>query len=362
MQNLILKSIILNVSALILATAFGLCYFEGVSMGAALLFTAIILWLCNEVWYWLISLPVLIAAIVGEIRRKPLSEKTGGKFIRLGSLSLLVTPHILFAILYGLNNITQGKLASEIGIPLEQSCFIIAFIAVALLWVFNMVTCMVPLSVGVLFSRIFEPELWTEDTTPAEVDPLRALEELPRGVLYHSQPVLSVTPAHVRGNFRTGLFLLPFVLLLLGMAVGFVGQSIYAAVFCGLPALLFGFVSIHFLRWPSLWRKRLEGVEYSFSRDTVYITDKGVKRSYALDEGLNLSHEVVEGKVGNIYISPTGKVGRAFKGILGKMKVDVVDTSMQSDLNAPLMGFFQIEDSMNIFKLLVSCRDNKEEN
>ncbi len=358
------KSIILNLLCAALAAAAGHFVPGGIDFIPAFLFSLIILWFCNEAWYWLVSLPVLVATLVGEIRKKPLTEKSGVRYVRMGAVSLLLTPHLLFAILYLANRFTQGALAEQLQIPLGQPLFITAFLAVASLWVLNLLTPLMPISVGAIFSLIFEPELWTENVGSSQVEPVAVVPhaEMADGLLYCGKPVLSATPAHVRSNFRTGLFILPFALLAFGMAAALAEHFLWAAGVCGGVALVFGIVAIHYLRWPSLWRKRLEGVEYSFSRDTVCIAEKGVQRSFALDESLNISHETVQGSIGNIYISPTGKVGRALRGILGKMKVDVVDASMQNDISAPLMGFFQIENSTEVFRLLVSCRDNKTDN
>ncbi len=368
------RTILVSLLCALIVAACGSFLMEGVSFSAAFVFSLIILWLCHETWYWLVSLPIIIAAIIGEARKKPLAEKTGAKFIRLGSLSLLVTPHLLFTILYILNKLTQEQASEALGIPLAQPYFITAFMAVALLWVLNLLMALVPLSVGAVFSLIFEPEEFTETARPADVKPLSPeaalpavpaateTEALPEGILYRGKPVLHITPPHVRGSFRTGLFMLPFVLLGFGMAGGLLEHSLLAAVVCGGVALVFAFCAVHFLRCPSLWRKRLEQVEYAFSREEVIITEKGEDRRFPLNEGLNLNLEKLEGTVGNIYIAPTGKLGRAIKGFLGKAKIEVVDTSNHVDINAPLMGFFQIENAMEVFRLLVSCRDGNGQN
>ncbi len=363
-MNNIFKSVLVNLFCALPAAAAGSVIFEAVSFKAAFIFTLVILWLCNEAWYWVLTIPAIIATILSAATKKPLHERLQTKLVRLTSLSLLVVPHLLFTILYVLNKLTQGQVGEEIGIPPGQSYFVTAFVAVALLWVFNLIMSLLPLSVGALLSYFLEPEDCTEHTTPSELPsvpaaPAAPAEQLPDGLLYCGKPVLGVSPAHVRGSFRTGLFMLPFVLLALGMAAGLLEHSLFAACICGGVALVFAFCAIRLLRWPSLWRKRMEGVSYAFSRDEVIITEKGGQRRFALNEGLNLSHEKLEGTVGNIYIAPTDKIGRALKGFLGKMKVEVTDAGNHADIHAPLMGFFQIDNSMEVFRLLVSCRDNK---
>ncbi len=285
----------------------------------------------------------------------------------LFSLSLLLTPHLLFSVLYLADTFTQGQASQLLGIPLTSSFFITAFIAVALLWGMSLFMRLVPLAVEVLFSFIFEPELWTKSSTPQQlhpgtVAPTPALPALPEGMLYSGKPVLSVTNAYVRRHFWIGIGTLLVVLLLANMAVQFASQYMPAACLCGVLALAFGYVALHSILWPTRWRNRLRHVEYAFSHDTVYIVEKGVARSFPLDDNLNLSHEVVEGSVGNIYISPKSKLGRAFGKMLGKVKVEVTDLQNTVDLSAPLMGFFQVENSVEVFRLLASCRDGKPQN
>ncbi len=361
-NSVFLKSFAVSAACALIAACLGSFVVDGVPFSAAFIFSVLILWLCNEVWCWVLAIPTIIAAILKSAERKPFSLSSQLKLVRLTSVSLLITPHLLFAILYLVESLTKGQASQEFGIPLTNSMFITAFIGVALLWAANMVMRLVPVALEILASYIFEPELWTESTTPAELASAPAAPvpaELPEGLLYSAKPVLSVTNSYVRRHFWIGIGLMVAVLLLANMAVQFASQYMPAACLCGVLALAFGFAALHSILWPSRWRNRLSHVEYAFSCDTVYIREKGETRSFPLDENLNLTHEKIEGNVGSIYISPKGKLERAFGKLLGKGTVEVTDLQNTVDLSAPLMGFYQIENSPEVFAQLVACRDGK---
>ncbi|MBR7109025.1 MAG: hypothetical protein IKC90_03215, partial [Akkermansia sp.] len=63
-------------------------------------FQLIILWLSNELWQRIISLPAIfgiIAGLAGRIKPEKVA-KIGGIFYRLSSLALLLIPHVFYAI------------------------------------------------------------------------------------------------------------------------------------------------------------------------------------------------------------------------------------------------------------------------
>ncbi len=348
--------------------------FDSVSFHSALMFSAIILWLSNEAWCWVSIFPVFLAALVKDLSKKPHSRRLETKLLRFTSLSLLVTPHLIFGLICLVEGVKAGLVGELLGFSPGQPYFITAFGAVALLWVVNMLTPLMPLAVEMFLSWFFEPELWSETQAPKDIRteavpearghaPAGAHPGLPADLLWYGKPVPGGGNPFTRRDKVVGCIILPFALLFVAMGAQLLGQgdkvSVYAGLFCGFLGLLFVGVAVWLMRAESRWNARLAKVEYAFTRDTVYIVDDGTLRTLPLDASLNMTHEALNGNLGTIYLSTSGKLTRALKGIFGK--VEVTDMSNMYDASAPLKGFFHIADSMEVFRLLTACRDSGED-
>ncbi len=125
----------------------------------ALLFQVLLLWLLNEVWYALIALPTLTITLLRWIKKQEdLSESAVRRITRLTSVSLLLLPHALFALLYLINQLTQGGFQSWLGLPLSQGLFISAYASCVLLFILAMFTTIRGVSLHILLEDLEEEE------------------------------------------------------------------------------------------------------------------------------------------------------------------------------------------------------------
>ncbi len=160
------KSIVLNLICLAVATA-ACAAVTGVAATSACLFVFVLLLLCNEVWHWALVGPALISAIVGAVRgRRDTSVPTRGevRMVRVSALLLLVVPHVIFGLLWGADALLGGAVADGLELPLTHAFFACSFMAPGMLGLIGLFTPLCPLSVEVMFGRLFEPE--DERSTP----------------------------------------------------------------------------------------------------------------------------------------------------------------------------------------------------
>ncbi len=134
--------------------AFMLCYGilgEG-EMQRALLFQVLLFWLLNELWFFLSALPALMAAIFKwATRREHETERSVRRIVRLTSVSLILLPHGVFALLYLCNRLTQGGFQESLGLPLSQGLFVSAYVGCVMLFITALFTPIHALTLTHLF-------------------------------------------------------------------------------------------------------------------------------------------------------------------------------------------------------------------
>jgi hypothetical protein len=358
------RSIVLNIICVALAAcvAVGHC---GLPVVAAGVFIALVLWLCNEAWYVAASLPALLAGAWAAVRRKRVSASVEKKIYHTSSLLLLLVPHVLFAALYLANSLTSGLLAAELGLPISSALFGCAYLAVVLLWFCSLFRAVKPMSLEVLWTCLFEPELYQPQpdeaaaapASPAPAAPSAAAPRHPEvcklasdGLLYYGRPEPGVLNPHLRTRLVVGVVLLLLVLLVAGMAVQCYPVSLAGSALCGLLALVFGGVAVTLLRAPGRWREKLSRAEYAVTREAVYVAEGQALRCYPLDKELLMHYEEVSGNTGTIYLDHPS----LHKGTLGKLfaRAGAVNVSGQNDLSAPLSGLVQIADARRVYHLI----------
>ncbi len=363
---------ILIVNATCIALAAGAAsIFQGVSFGIVCFITAILMLLCNEAWYRCAAIPVLVVAAVNMFRKDSAKkeEKQTRQALRLCSLSLLVVPHLIFALLYLANWVTQGQAEAELGIGIRHGVLACLYIAPALLWLAGLFTGIFPLSIEQLFVHddgIVNTATRAEEAVPAP-PPVPTdtaaprhpqLQALAGELLHYSRPEQDVTHVHARTHATIGYCLLPIVLILIALAANSYEQSVLISGITGILAIIFGLVSIRLINEPYAWRNKLSRVEYACTTTHAYIAEGDKLQAFSIDESLNIQFEAVEGHIGNIYLSQSGKLGTSMRKLLGD-KLTINDTRSRYDLNAPLCGFFQIPHAEQVLKQLTELRQAK---
>ena len=362
---------ILIVNATCIALAAGAAsIFQGVSFGSVCFITAILMLLCNEAWYRCAAIPVLLVAAVNMFRKDSAKkeEKQTRQALRLCSISLLVVPHLIFALLYLANWATQGQAEAELGIGIRHGVLACIYIAPALLWLAAQFAGIFPLSIEQLFMHddgIISEPTEGEDAAPEPPVPTDTaapihpqLKALADELLHYSRPELGVNHIHARTHATIGYCLLPIVLILIALAANSYEQSVLISGITGLLAIIFGLVSYRLINEPNAWRKKLSQVEYAYTATHAYIAEGDKLQTFSIDESLNIQFEAIEGHIGNIYLSQSGKLGTRMRKLLGD-KLTINDTGSRYDLHAPLCGFFQIPHAEQVLKQLSELRQSK---
>lgn len=334
---------------------------QGGSFGVALLFVLLLLWACNELWCAALTLPGLLLGVWSTLRGKEYPKAEKG-VARVFSLLLLVVPHVLFALMYGAESLSGGQVSAWMGMPLSHGLFASAFIAPAFLCLICLVSPLPPLSVLVLGSYLFEPELWVNresvqsDSTQTQLPPAPEapensphhpeLQKLAGELVYYARPVIGGITPYTQRDALVGGIMLAAGLLALAMSAAAYQESSLASVLCLVLALTFGGSGWRLLRGPACWNARLRRVEYAFTSSHVYIVEGDDIQVLPLNEQLFITLEEPVGKIGNIYISHREKSGMPMHVVFRKVKINY--DSSRLDTSAPLQGFIQIENAAAI--------------
>lgn len=357
------KSLLLNVFALILGTIAAVAV-AGTPLVPTAVFTALLLWLCNEIWYWAIGIPLLVAAVWNEVKRKRVADSTQDKIYRLTSFLLLAAPHALFAVLSLLDTVTGHQLSEEAGLPFSSALFGCTYLAVVLVWCCSLKRAVTPLSLGILWSELFEPEQMrarsdaevaaaAAQATPAAQGAAAAPRhpELQRAAAELVWYGRAVTEVRHPGSLRDILFggtMAAVALLCLAMATQLYAVSALGALAAGVMAAVLGFFGCRILQQPARWKQRLNAAEYGFTASTIYIVEGGSVRTLPLDKNLNLHYEEVSGTIGSIFMDHPDLHSNVFRKLLTKS--GGVETTHAHDPAAPLQGFVQIADAAQVYE------------
>lgn len=383
----------------LLCVAFGAAL-ASVSAGSPFLpsavFVFVLVWLCNEVWNGSVFGAALLNAGWQWVKIRTVKKSLSQKVFTLTSLLLLLVPHVVFALLYAANALRDNQLAEAFGLPISHALFACAYAAIVLLCFLAFRGVVGPLSVEGLVTTLMEPELdlrrsgdeiaeemdrrradhrqesLAKQEAPAPLPPLTEermptdaawpgrgwspshprLRELLPELLYYGRPNLSVTNVHVRQNRNFGLVLACLVVpFLLVVCVALIPQYPLAAIVPGLLALAFGWSAWKLLAMPGRWREKLSRAEFAFTKTQVLIAEGQVLRSLALDSGLRMQYEEVDGDIATILFDHVDLHKNPVMKWL--VKFGTVDDTNKALLEpGPLQSFEQIDDAPRVFLLL----------
>lgn len=178
------------------------------------------------------------------------------------------------------------------------------------------------------------------------------LRELLPELLYYGRPNMAVTNVHVRQNRNFGLVLALLVVpFLLVVCVALIPQYPLAAIVPGVLALAFGWSAWKLLAMPGRWREKLSRAEFAFTKTQVLIAEGQVLRSLALDSGLRMQYEEVDGDIATILFDHVDLHKNPVMKWL--VKFGTVDDTNKALLEpGPLQSFEQIDDAPRVFLLL----------
>ena len=351
-----------------------------------LVFQFIILWLSNEVWLRFTSIPGIVGVLLGAIG-KLTPEKTGkigGILYRLSTLTLLVVPHLFYTILFLVNLFTNEGLTHLLGFEISHTLFACSWGSLLLMWIWAQIARIAPMSITnaisspldwkALINKAYNArqnnrQLCTHHSAvaiPANAqalptqhrDLLSHLIEDNEQVLYTSTPVLHVTNKHARRAVKMGYLQIAIIMLLLAFASAIAQQTrgndrlLFLVVPVGL-ILIFSISAYHFFKEPARWRKKLSHVSYTVTNKRILILEGDEARDFKFSEKLLFKSELIDGNVGNIYITRPGLA----EALLGAMFARLIDEDAQSaelepHLSRPLPGLFHIENAEDVTKLI----------
>lgn len=372
------KSLINNIlcaAAGILAAACG----TDLPLVPAAVFIVAVLWLCNELWYWCMAIPMLMAAAVSAVTKRPEAAGTENKFYRLTSFLLLVVPHLLFALLSLIGGLFGEQLSEQLGgLTFSTPLFACSYLSVVALWLFSLRRAVVPLSAEVLWMELLENPGLMQTRSAAEVTEMAAAQTppVPRAEGQGAAPAAGDGPRHPQlqavaaeliwygraaaevYNRRMnpavfgGVAMLVVAFILLCMVPQLYAVSLLGCALCCVLGPGLGCMGLHLLRTPSRWAKKLRAAEYALSPTTVYIAEGDTLRTLPLDKDLKLHFELVSGTVGSIFMDHPSLHSHFFGKLL--TKAGGVDTTHADSDSAPLAGFVHIADAATVHELIKS--------
>lgn len=359
------KSLLLNVFALILGTIAAVAA-AGTPIVPTAVFTALLLWVCNEIWYWAIAIPLLVTAVWSEVKRKRVADNTQNRIYRLTSFLLLAAPHALFAVLSLLDTVTEHQVSEQAGLPLTSALFGCTYAAVVLVWCCSLKRAVSPLSLEILWSELFEPEqmrsrtdeeVVTEAAASVPAVPASAasprhpeLQRVASELVWYGRAAAEVSNPGVRSRAIIGGTMAAGALLCLAMATQLYAVSALGALVAGVLAAGLGLFSYPALQQPARWKQKLTAAEYGFTVSTIYIVEGASVRTLPLDKNLNLHFIEVSGNIGSIVMDHPDLHSNVFRKLLTKS--GGVETTHASDPEAPLQGFIQIADAAQVYEMI----------
>ncbi len=351
-------------------------------------FQLIILWLSNEVWQRVISLPSvfgIIAGLAGRVKPEPVA-KISGIFHRLSTLTLLLVPHVFYALIYGVELLTDGWLQQTTGISYTHSLFAVSWCSMVALWLTAQFCHIEPLCISNIFTNPFNLKSIAEkvyearqnnkpvitNTIPVEIatedialhqhhtEKLRYLLQADEKLLHTARPNIDVNAPHMRKAVQMAWVTGVVSLLLLSFCVQIFCQMEdsshwWAIGMFGVLGLIFGVSSLWVLRIPAQWRRKLSQAGYAVTTHRMFIFEKEVVQAFSLSEKLYIHCELTQGNTGNIYICRPGLTDALAGLVLGRLARQTPDSVVpEPNLTHPLPGFINCPDAEKVHALIQS--------
>lgn len=342
-------------------------------LGYAAAFIVVVLWLSNELWYRSQIIPMLISDAVSAVKKGTVTADTENKFYRLTSFLLLVAPHLLFALLSLIGTLFGEQLSEYLGgLTFSAPLFACAYLSVVALWLFSFRRAVAPLSLEILSTFLFEPEV-LQARSAADVADMAAaqsptpvpladgqgvaprhpqLQAVAAELIWYGRAAADVKNPRMNPAVFGGCAMLVFAFIMLCAVLQLYTVSLSGCGLCCAFGMIFGFMGLYFLRTPSRRAKKLRAAEYALSPTTVYIVEGDKIRTLPLDKDLKLYFELVSGTVGSIFMDHPS----LHSHFIGKLltKAGGVDTTSADSDSAPLGGFVQIADAATVHELIKS--------
>ncbi len=352
----------------------------------ALIFQVLLFWLLNELWLRLAALPVTIATLLRWFRkRKDISEATTDKINRLSSVSLLLLPHGIFALLYLINQLSQGGFQAWLELPLSQGLFASAYVGCVLLFVLALCTRMHGLSLIFFFEDLEEENEHipveqrtaqphhAADAAPAARSASELQERRSRygakhrrmteqlladseTILYQTSPVASARREmglnYVVGSLLLGLGALVTVSVTVLSWARMEGWVLALLLMMG---VIFTLLFLGWVSAPLRTKKHRQRVDYFLTEKRALICEPRKKpRSIFWADAPRCHLALYDQGVGNIYLIERrgllGKFAAAAEKVIGESTEDYDETD--SNHGNRLNGLIQVEQGREIFALV----------
>lgn len=348
----------------------------------ALIFQLVILFLCNEAWYWCMKGGALVSTLFGVASKKAEARPAAveGKVYVLSSFALPVLPHVLYAVLYMGEKLTSGEFIQ--GLACTPGLFMCSYAGVGAMWALGLLLRAYPFALERLFeSRMLSPgDYIGMDEPPAAkgADEGSAVEQvadaadmLPEHraalaaelkpdekILRALRPEVTALNRYARshaiwGKVLAAVAFFAFMLALDGYTSYLLKSDARYLSICavgGALALGFGYCAWGMLRSPARWRAKLSATSYAVTDRRLFIFEGDSVRSFELTPELHMLYDSVPGELCNIFVSKPGRLSRAIGSVFGVKARGADATAVQSvDLKAPLPGCFHVPESFYLF-------------
>lgn len=344
-----------------------------------LIFEIILLWICNEIWYWVFSSTFMLYALVYRAKNKREANKNTIKlFYHASSLVLLILPLLLYAILYLADQFTNTGMQTFLGVSFSRTTLLCSYVGIMITWLISLFQTFTPFALENIFLKTFSPELFLESASETKVssdelihprlqsgDLLSHHKSLLKDsltgdetILYTGRPVIAVNNKYAKRDFMIGCFSLPFttIMLIISMKLFLEDKSdftyIITSSMSGILTIIFGYVTYCFLMSPFHWKRKLSKVSYAITNKRIFIFENKSQQYYYFTDKLNIVYEALIRDIGNIYLSKEGKISSIINNIFGKNTAQVVDNKNSISLSVPLAHLFQVQDAKKVLALI----------
>ena len=358
-----------------------------------LCFQLVILWLCNEVWQRILSLPGVVSLLFSAMGRvKPqATAKIGGILYRISTVTLILAPHLFYLLLFAADAFFDQVASNTTGITFTHTLFACSWCSIVPFWLIALVCRIEPLSITKWIPHPFDLKNIAEKAydarqikkplhprdTPAVLSAIVAQEILPmhRELLSlhlqdDEQVLLATRPVADTVNKHTGIpqpffaattvssvFLFMFCVNVIQQANGM--ALVLALIIMGTLCIVFSACSIYLFKVPAKWRHRLNNVSYVVTDKRLFIFEQSHVQAFSLSEKLFIHAELVRDDIGIIYISRPGLADAMAGLVLGKFAQQAPDKiEGHVALNHPLPGFLNCPDADNVFAMIESLRSH----
>lgn len=275
---------------------------DGAATKEAVIFQLLLFWLLNELWFILTCVPVLLGTLLKWLKnRSELDDRFFWCSVRWTSLSLLIVPELIYALLSIINSAMDDALAQWLGLPLSMGLFASSFVSIVLLFILSFPAKIMGIGIIQFFNDL---EYLTDDehfvNNESRAPSLKTVAEGPiqehhsQRASAHHQMVLGMITSDERLLLHTapsgldqmkdanqhritGFVLMGCALLFTTIAVIY-WQQASSALFRALPvcgAIAFGLAALPALRARSRYQSVLSNSDYFITNKAVYCCKLG---------------------------------------------------------------------------------------